>query len=297
MTEAELLKSNELVKQYGPAPEIDLGKIKNAKTAGVSKELKQKIETSVKREKKNKFCFTEEQEIELPTKGKLYQDSDNENLRNGIVRVRPMSLADEETITNQSYIKNGTVFTHLLENCIVDDIDVKKLVPYDVYYLLYTLRKITYGEDYRFEVTCPECGKKYIREIDISDVEWETLEEVEDFTKTIKLPVSKYTVVIEAASLGNEEEVNRLGKTSDTGEVILGYVARTREILDDEGNPVNPKDFIDFYTALPGRDRSEISKNFKKIDDLKIPTVELICPKCGKEDEATIPFEKDFFRY
>lgn len=302
MTEEELMESQkakvaEAAKVYGEAPKIDLSKIKNAKSANVSKELDKKIAESVKRQKKNKFCFTEEHIVQLPSNGKVYKDFDDEEIKNGVVRIRPMSLADEETLANQSYIKNGTVFSHLLESCIVNDINVKKLLPYDVFYLLYTLRKITYGEDYKFDVVCPNCGKKYTQSINISDVEWQTLEEEDDMVKVIKLPISKYTITIEASTLGNEEEVNRLSKTSDAGEVILNYVARTIEILDDEGEPVNPKDFADFYEALPGRDRAEITKAFENIDSLEIPMVSLVCPKCDEEDMVSIPFNKSFFRY
>jgi rubredoxin len=299
MTEEELMNTKvaEAANIYGEAPKIDLSLVKNAKAAKISKEFNEKIGSSIKRQKKNKFCFTEEHEVQLPSNGKLYQSFEDEDIKNGVVRLKPMSLADEETLANQNYIKNGTVFSHLLESCVCNNINVKKLIPYDVFYLLYTLRKITYGEDYNFEVECPECGKKYNKTINISDVEWQELTEEEDIVKTIKLPVSKYTITIEASTLGNEEEVNRLAKTSDAGDVILNYVARTQEILDEDGEPVNPKDFVDFFEALPGRDRAEISKAFETIDGLEIPTIDLVCPKCGEEDKTSIPFNKSFFRY
>ena len=56
-------------------------------------------------------------------------------------------------------------------------------------------------------------------------------------------------------------------------------------------------DFVDFFIALPGKDRAEISKAFKNIDNLKIPTMTFTCPKCGTENEFEIPFNKEFFRY
>ena len=210
-----------------------------------------------------------------------------------------MSLADEEILGNKTYSKNGTIFSKLLDSCIVNNVNVKKLIPYDVFYLLYYLRKITYGEDYKFETTCPECGKKYEKTIDISEVEWE---EIEDKAvrgiKTIKLPVSKFTLTIEAPTLGNEEEVVKISKKfEDSSDTILNYVVRTREILDDNGEPVNPDDYADFFEALPGKDRAEITKAFEKIEDLTVPVVKMTCPKCSAEDEASIPFTKDFFRY
>ena len=121
------LKEQEMIAQYGEAPALDLSKVKNISANKEKGNNVQAIETKVKefsfKEKKNKFCFTEEHEIELPSKGYLYQDSDDEDIRNGIVRLRPMSLADEEIIANQSYVKNGTVFVHLLNSCMLNNFD------------------------------------------------------------------------------------------------------------------------------------------------------------------------------
>ena len=283
-------------KQYGPAPGIDLSKIKNTKAAKIEKEFKEKISTTKAR--KNKFCFMEDYQVKLPSNGIPYKDLDD-GLANGEITIRPMSLADEEILGNKTYSKNGTIFSKLLDSCIVNDVNVKKLIPYDVFYLLYYLRKITYGEDYKFEITCPECGKKYEKTIDISEVEWEEIEDkAVRGVKTVKLPVSKFTLTIEAPTLGNEEEVVKISKKfEDSSDTILNYVVRTRELLDDNGEPVNPDDYADFFEALPGKDRAEITKAFEKIEDLTVPVVKMSCPKCSAEDEASIPFTKDFFRY
>ena len=298
MTEEELMNSKVSMaeKQYGPAPGIDLSKIKNTKAAKIEKEFKEKISTTKAR--KNKFCFMEDYQVKLPSNGIPYKDLDD-GLANGEITIRPMSLADEEILGNKTYSKNGTIFSKLLDSCIVNDVNVKKLIPYDVFYLLYYLRKITYGEDYKFEITCPECGKKYEKTIDISEVEWEEIEDkAVRGVKTIKLPVSKFTLTIEAPTLGNEEEVVKISKKfEDSSDTILNYVVRTRELLDDNGEPVNPDDYADFFEALPGKDRAEITKAFEKIEDLTVPVVKMSCPKCSAEDEASIPFTKDFFRY
>ena len=289
---------------YGKAPELDLSKVKNLKAVkgDINESLASKIETESKKAKKNKFCFTEEHEIQLPSNGVLYKDAEDAGIRGGLIRIQPMSLADEENLANQSYIKNGTVFTKLLSNCVLSNFNVKKLLPYDVYYLIYAIRRITYGDDYNFEITCPECGKKHEYTLDVSDLSFDELDKNSGIEPvyTIKLPVSKYTVTIRYSQIGDEEEVYRLGKIAqneDKGDLVLNYVARTIEVIDDDGEPLLPKDYPDFYEALPGRDRVEITKRFEQIDKLVIPTIKTICPKCGTEFEEQIPFNKEFFRY
>ena len=300
--EAAISKANAMAETYGEAPGIDLSKIKNIqaakKTGTITKEAAEKTEELTKKAKKSKYCFTEEHEIQIPSKGYLYQDCEDEDIKNGIVRLQPMSLADEEILANQTYIKNGTVFTHLLNSCMLNNFDARDFIAYDAYYLIYALRQITYGEDYNFEVVCGDCGKKFDYTLQMNNVSFEELDKKESPIKTIKLPVSKYTVVMKNSTLGEEETVLKLGKKmEDYGESALTYTVRTVEILDDKGAPINPQEFPEFYSALPGKDRATITKAFENIDNLKIPTVMATCPKCEKEIEMSIPFTKDFFRY
>lgn len=302
MTENEKKVKEEMEKEWGKAPEIDLSLVQNlnaAKQTGTVSEKAAKNIQSSKKEKKAKFCFTEEHEIELPTKGYLYKDQENEDIKNGIVRLQPMSIDDEETISNQSYIKNGTVFTHLLNSCILNEgFDARNLCVYDVYYLIYALRQITYGEDYKFELKCPSCGKKYDFNLNVGELTFDELKSSETLTKKITLPVSKYTITIRAEVLGDEESAYKLSKRfEDFNDTILKYVSRTSEVLSNNGEAINPDDWPEFYKALPGRDRATITSSFKNIEDLRIPTITCTCPKCGEQEERTIPFNKEFFRY
>lgn len=290
-------QANAMIAEYGPAPALDLSKVANLEANKAKGNDVEVIQAQSMKAKKSKFCFTEEHEIELPSKGYLYQDADDEDIKKGIVRLRPMSLADEEIIANQSYIKNGTVFIHLLNSCILNNFDARNFVSYDVYYLIYALRQITYGEDYDFEVTCPNCDKKYDFTMKLNEVEFEQMEGTESPRKKFKLPVSKFTVDMRCAKLGDEEEIYKAAKVSDYSDNILGYVARTYEILDNKGAVIGPKDYAEFFEAIPGKDRAEITKTFKNIDGLKVPSVTCVCPKCGYEHENTIPFNKEFFRY
>ena len=302
MEKEEEAKKTQMEEIYGAAPKIDLSKIKNVEAINKvgnkeAKDIALKAEVSRKKQTKAKFCFTEEYEVELPTGGVLYQDLGDEDLKNGIVKIKPMSVAEEEIIANQTYINNGSVFRHLLNSCIVNEFDAKDLVPYDVYYLIYALRHYTYGEEYSFDVSCDECGKQFPFSLNIADVEFPKLDKEETKWKTIKFPVSKYSALMRCTVLGDEEELLKLKKTKDYGDTVLALTLRTREVFDEEGNPINPKDFPDFFQALPGRDRGAITKAFENIDGLEIPKVTCECPHCGGTQEMAIPFTKEFFRY
>ena len=123
-------------------------------------------------------------------------------------------MAEEEILTNQAYLKANSAFRILFENCVASDYDASKLLSYDTYFLLYALRNISYGNDYKFDCKCSECNKEFEKEINISEIDWEEIpEDVKDVNE-ITLPVSKFTVKIRLARLGDEEEATRLKSQS-----------------------------------------------------------------------------------
>lgn len=292
---------NPLAKGMPEAPKLDLSKIKNLDALNVKgdakfvQEIEKKQKNNAVKNAKSKFNFTEEYDIQLPSKGKFYQDEDDENIKKGIITVRPMSVAEEELMSNQTYIKNGSMFRRVFDSVITNDFEAKKLIAYDSLYLMYALRNVSYGDDYTIELKCPECDKTFTHTFNISEVPFDEIEDDVEEKRVIKLPVSKYTVSMRISRLQDDEELERMKKANpEVSETILGYIIKTDEIFDDNDEPLDPKDWEDFFTALPVKDRTQISKAFAK--DGKAPTIRVVCPKCGTEEEYGIPFQSDFFR-
>lgn len=292
-------KEKEVVEEATkPVAPIDLSALKNLDVASERDEsLKGIKKASEMKKKKSKFCFMEFSRIPLLSGGRYYLDAEDEDLRNGFIKLYPISMAEEEILTNQAYLKSNSAFRILFENCMASSYDASKLLSYDVYYLLYALRNISYGSDYKFDCKCAECGKEFSKEINIEEVDWEEIpEEVKDINE-IKLPVSQYTVKIRLARLSDEEEATRLKQTKkyeDVPDRIVSLVVQTLEIKDENGEPINPNDWAEFYEALPGKDRVEIQKCFEFTNN--VPMVPIICPKCGAQRMAQIPMDRDFFR-
>ena len=62
------------------------------------------------------------EEVELPSKGLLYpKDS---ALASGKVTMKYMTAREEDILTNQNYIQNGTVIDKLLQSLIVTPIGI-----------------------------------------------------------------------------------------------------------------------------------------------------------------------------
>ena len=76
----------------------------------------------------SKFKFPTEV-IDLPSKGLLYPKENP--LSSGKVEMKYMTAREEDILTNQNYIKNGTVIDELLKSLIITKINYNDLVVGD----------------------------------------------------------------------------------------------------------------------------------------------------------------------
>jgi len=95
----------------------------------------------------NKTMFPTE-EVTLPSKGLIYP-KDNP-LAKGVLEMKYMTAKEEDILTNESYIKNGTVIDKLLQSLIVTPIDYNDLVVGDKNAIMIAARVLGYGKDYQF---------------------------------------------------------------------------------------------------------------------------------------------------
>ena len=86
--------------------------------------------------------------IDLPSKGFLYP-KDNP-LSSGKIEMKYMTAKEEDILTNQNYIKNGTVIDELLKSLIISKINYNDLLVGDKNALLVAARVLGYGKDYTF---------------------------------------------------------------------------------------------------------------------------------------------------
>ena len=108
------------------------------------------------------FKFPTE-EIELPSKGLVYP-ADNP-LSSGKVEIKYMTAKEEDILSNQAYIENGTVLDKLLDSVIISEINAKDLIIGDKNAILIATRILGYGSDYKVTIN----GK--VQEIDLSELE------------------------------------------------------------------------------------------------------------------------------
>jgi hypothetical protein len=84
--------------------------------------------------------------VELPSKGLLYPEG--HPLSGGTIEMKYMTAKEEDILTNQNYIKNGTVVDKLLQSMIVTPINYDELLIGDKNAIMIAARILSYGKDY-----------------------------------------------------------------------------------------------------------------------------------------------------
>lgn len=85
--------------------------------------------------------------VELPSKGLLYPDG--HPLKGGTIEMKYMTAKEEDILTNQNFINNGTVIDKLLKSLIVTpNVDYGSLIVGDKNAMMIAARILAYGKEY-----------------------------------------------------------------------------------------------------------------------------------------------------
>jgi hypothetical protein len=243
----------------------------------------------------SKFKFPTEI-VELPSKGLLYpKDSP---LSSGKIEMKYMTAKEEDIITNQNYIAQGTVFDKLIQSLIVSKIDYNDLLLGDKNALMIASRVLGYGKDYKFKAPNRITGTIENHEIDLSTLKDKPLnpkdikiEGVNEFEFT--LPTSKILVKYKLLTHKDEKNINNeiegLQKINPNSNPIVS--TRLKYIIVSVDGNTDKKEIREFVdTFLLAKDARALRDNISKIS----PDVEL--KYVGNEgEEASIPINLSFF--
>ena len=240
----------------------------------------------------NKQQFPTE-EVTLPSKGLLY--SKDSPLKKGTIEMKYMTAREEDILTNQNFIKNGTVIDKLLESLIVSKIDYNDLILGDKNAILIAARILGYGSDYTFEYN----GEEHT--VDLTTIEDKFLNEslVKDGKNefSFTLPTSKTSVTFKFLTHKDEiaisNELKGLQKINKNN--VPNNTTRLKHIITSvNGNyeTKNVREFVD--NNLLARDARALRKYISDIQ----PDVKLVYENekpNGEVTEIAIPIGVGFF--
>ncbi len=143
--------------------------------------------------------------IDLPSKGLLYPEG--HPLSNGTIEIKYMTAKEEDILTNQNYIQNGTVLDKLLKSLIVTEFDYNDLVIGDKNAVMIAARILGYGAEYKFTYNGVE------EVVDLSEIDNKPLDE-SLYTKgqnefTFTLPASNNEITFKFLTHGDEVKISK----------------------------------------------------------------------------------------
>jgi hypothetical protein len=228
--------------------------------------------------------------IELPSKGLLY--SEESGLKSGKIEMKYMTAKEEDILTNQSYIKNGTVLDKVMKSLIVSKINYDDLLVGDKNAIMVAARILGYGSEYTFDYN----GESHT--VDLSQVEnKEIAEEISKAASnefTFTLPKSKNTVTFKLLSHKDEQNINRelegLKKINkDASPELSTRLKYMITSVEGRRETKDIRDFVDNY--LLAQDSRALREYAREIQ----PDVDLTFFPDGNSDRVNIPVGVKFF--
>jgi hypothetical protein len=141
--------------------------------------------------------------IELPSKGLIYP-TDNP-LSSGTVEMKYMTAKEEDILTNQSYIKNGTVLDKLLQSLVIDkNINIDDLIIGDKNALLIASRVLGYGSKYPVRINGKDVSVD-LSTLENKDIDFSSIEQGKnEFSYTLE---STSNVITYKLLTGKDEKI------------------------------------------------------------------------------------------
>ncbi len=234
--------------------------------------------------------------VELPSKGLFYEEGHALYLQE-TVEIKHMTTKEEDILTNQSYIKNGTAIDRLLKSLLVDKrINVKDLLIGDKNAITIAARIYGYGADYETKYSCPSCGTPQSTSFDLSDVQPNNFEEsLEEFdadidydSKVINFLVPRTKTKLQLKVLPELPQ----NKKQKNKKPVSEFFQRVIKTVNGNSDPRYVKSYIESMSALDSR---YVRAAYQKI----VPDVDMNCDfeceACGFETQVEVPLNAEFF--
>ena len=231
--------------------------------------------------------------IELPSKGLLYPEG--HPLAEGKVEIKYMTAKEEDILTNQNYIKNGSVIDRLLQSLIVTKFDYNDLLTGDKNAIMIAARILAYGAKY--DVTYNEVDQ----EIDLSTLENLPIDESlykrgeNEFSYT--LPHTKNDITFKILTGHDERKIEaelkslkKISKTASNEVTVRLY--RTITSVNGSTEAKDIKEFTSNYFLA--KDIREFRKYYKSVN----PDVDMdvmVINDEGDEEVVALPIGLSFF--
>ena len=219
------------------------------------------------------------------------------------IDVKAMTAKEEDILTSRALLKNGTVITHLLRSCIVENgINPDEMLTGDRTALMIALRITGYGSDYKLEVQCPACEEKQKFTFELAGLPVKFLE-IQPIAQGVNefeliMPVRRNKITYRFLTGADEAELlqDRQSRKKKLGTQVDTAITSNllRQIVSVDGK--YDRGLIARYVnSMPARDSRFLRKTISETEPGMEMRAEMKCSACGEVSEVDVPIGASFF--
>jgi len=232
--------------------------------------------------------------VELPSKGLLYPE--DSPLAKGTLEMKYMTAKEEDILTNNNYIANGTVIDKLLQSLIITPkVDYNQLLIGDKNAIMVAARILSYGKDYSFLYEDEEVTVD-LSTLSSKDVDYSLFQQRQNEFK-FKLPHTDNSISFKLLTHGDEKSIERelAGLRKINKEVTADVTTRLKYMITEVNGNRDKKDireFVDGY--LLAKDARALREEYNKLNpdvDMKFTYTD----RTGGEEDVDLPINLNFF--
>jgi hypothetical protein len=240
--------------------------------------------------------------IPLPSKGTVYSP-DSQLYNRETVHVKAMTAREEDILTSQAYIKDGTVLTELIRSCMTDkSVDPDDLINGDRVALMIGIRVTGYGPEYKASATCSSCSKRndIITDLGALQIKRLGIKPVKEGKNAFefKLPVTKKTVIFKFLTNNDEKEREVIAKNqakilkTKTNNSVTSFLEHSILSIDGKSDKLKIKHFVQNMPAFDSKALRQHISDSEPGMDMKWS---FNCSECSADSETNLPITAEFF--
>ena len=230
--------------------------------------------------------------VELPSKGLMYPKESA--LSSGKIEMKYMTAREEDILTNENYIKSGTVIDRLLKSLIVSEVNYNDILVGDKNAIMIAARILSYGKDYNISYG----GQDHV--VDLSLLENKPIDEDQyqgpetEFSFT--LPAAQIEIKFKLLTHGMDKKIDSeiTGLKKIQKENAPESTVRLKHMItevDGSRDRKEIKDFIDnYFLARDARAFREYYNSVQPDVDMSI-----VLDINGEEEVVDLPITLNFF--
>ena len=238
---------------------------------------------------------------QLPSRNILYKYGDDFN---GEVTIRSMTTFEEKNrLGSQGFWQT---ISGILNSVVIspEGFSAEDMTLFDFYFLMYKMRVVSYGPNYKVNIKCPHCGKTISSTINLDELNVNYMEDT--FKEPFEIgPLPRSGDILTCRLTRVRDTIADERKAKDIlrdypdyigdPEYILKRVSQIVKVNGDEVPPALLKTYVEEMQAL---DSAYFAQAYEHaIGNYGLETTcHEVCSSCGESFDYALPFNSEFFR-